>query len=509
MTRKVSHRTRLRTLQLIGRTYTSVGRAKLMMIPVILSGGSGTRLWPVSRESFPKPFMRLGGKLSLLQQTLRRALPLADMGKAAIVTNHEYSFKSRDEVERLPGSKAITVTQLLEPMGRNTAPAIAVAALWALEQTPDAVLLVLPADHLIPDEAEFQSAARNAGKLAADGSFVLFGILPTAPETGFGYIEAGEVIAGGKGRKVLRFVEKPNAERAMQFLQAGNFAWNSGMFCFRADAYLRALDEHAAQVGSTSRQAWAATPDRGNPDRVTLDSKSFALCPNISVDYAVMERANNVVVLPTSFHWSDIGSWKAVADQLEADGSGNTTLGETMLVDTRNTHIQSEGRLVATVGVDDLLVIDTPDALLVARKSASQQVKEVVSQLKLRGHESARLHRTVNRPWGTYTVLQEGPRFKIKRIEVKPGSSLSLQMHHHRSEHWIVVSGTARISCDDKSMLISANESTYIPIGAKHRLENPGVLDLVMIEVQCGDYLGEDDIVRFSDIYGRAVTPHG
>jgi mannose-1-phosphate guanylyltransferase / mannose-6-phosphate isomerase len=478
-----------------------------MLIPVILSGGSGTRLWPVSRESFPKPFMRLGGKFSLLQQTLKRALPLAEMGRAAIVTNHEYAFKSREEVERLPGSKAIAVTQLLEPMGRNTAPAIAIAAHWALAQSPDAVLLVLPADHLIPDESAFQEAARQAAAIAADGSFVLFGILPTAPETGFGYIEAGDAIDVGQARTVARFVEKPNAERALQFLQAGNFFWNSGMFCFRADSLLRAMAQYAPEIGKAVEHAWSQTPDQSNTDRITLDSKSFAQCPSISIDYAVMERAENVVVLPTLFHWSDIGSWKAVADQLEADSSGNTTLGQTMLVDTRNTHIQSEDRLVATVGVDDLLVIDTPDALLIARKSASQQVKEVVSQLKIRGHESTRLHRTVNRPWGTYTVLQEGPRFKIKRIEVKPGASLSLQMHHHRSEHWIVVSGTARIRCDETNMLVSANESTYIPIGAKHRLENPGVLDLVMIEVQCGDYLGEDDIVRFSDIYGRVETP--
>lgn len=451
--------------------------------------------------------MRLGGTLSLLQQTLKRALPLAELGRAAIVTNHEYAFKSREEVDRLPGAKAITVTHLLEPMGRNTAPAIAIAAHWALSQNPDAVMLVLPADHLIPDEDAFQQAAREAGKIAADGSFVLFGILPTAPETGFGYIEAGESIEVGQALKVARFVEKPSAERALQFLQAGNFFWNSGMFCFRADSLLRAIEQHAPDISGAVKHTWSQTPDRDNLDRVNLESKSFAQCPNISIDYAVMERADNVVVMPTVFHWSDIGSWKAVADQLEADSSGNTTLGQTMLVDTRNTHIQSEDRLVATVGVDDLLVIDTPDALLIARKSASQQVKEVVSQLKIRGHESTRLHRTVARPWGTYTVLQEGPRFKIKRIEVKPGASLSLQMHHHRSEHWIVVSGTARISCDETNMLVSANESTYIPIGAKHRLENPGVLDLVMIEVQCGDYLGEDDIVRFSDIYGRVAAP--
>ena len=375
-----------------------------------------------------------------------------------------------------------------------------------MEQAADATLLVLPADHLIPDEALFQAAARSAAKAAANGAMVLFGILPTIPETGFGYIETGEVVGDDDARKVLRFVEKPNAERALQFLSAGNFVWNSGMFCFRADAFLRTMAEHAPEVLELTKTAWQATPHHDNVDKVAIDSKSFAKCPNISIDYAVMERAQNVLVMPTSFHWSDIGSWKAVAEQLEADASGNTTLGETMLVDTRNTHIQSEDRLVAAIGVDDLLVIDTPDALLVARKSSSQQVKEIVSQLKIKGHDAATLHRTVNRPWGTYTVLQEGARFKIKQIEVRPKQSLSLQMHHHRSEHWIVVSGTARIVCDDKSLLMSANESSYIPIGAKHRLENPGVVDLVMIEVQCGDYLGEDDIVRFSDVYGRTAA---
>lgn len=475
------------------------------IIPVILSGGAGSRLWPVSREAAPKPFMKLGGELSLLQRTLRRAAPLASQGRIGIVTNKEYLFRTRDEVADLPLKPRVEVTQLLEPQGRNTAPAIAMAALWALDIDPQATLLVLPADHLIPDEEAFQRAARTAADSAADGSFVLFGIQPTAPETGFGYIEAGAADGRGDARPVKRFVEKPPAEQALQYLQAGNFYWNSGMFCLRADALLAALQAHAPQVMAAAASTWAATPDKADPMKVTLDATGFAQCPDISIDYAVMEHAGNVRMLPTTFGWSDIGSWKAVAEQLPADGQGNTTVGEAMLIDTHNTHVQSDDRLVAAVGVDDLLIVDTPDALLVASKTASQQVKEVVSRLKLDGHEAARLHRTVGRPWGTYTTLNEGPRFKIKRIEVKPGQSLSLQMHHHRSEHWIVVQGTARVTCGDSTTLVATNESTYIPVGTRHRLENPGVIDLAIIEVQCGDYLGEDDIVRFSDVYGRVA----
>jgi mannose-1-phosphate guanylyltransferase len=479
-----------------------------MLLPVILSGGAGSRLWPVSREAMPKPFMRLGSPHSLLQRTLTRALPMADGGRAAIVTNQEYFFKTRDEITALPQAQGMAITQLLEPVGRNTAPAITMAALWALTVSPEAVLLVLPADHLIPDEDAFRATARVAARRASAGDIVLFGIQPTAPETGFGYIETGEPLGADEARRVVRFVEKPDAARALQFLQAGSFVWNSGMFCLRADRLLEELGRHAPEVLLASQAAWAASQSGASAERVDLDATTFARCPDISIDYAVMEKASGVLVLPSRFGWSDIGSWKAVSEQFEADVDGNTTVGETLLVGSRNSHIQSEDRLVAAVGIDNLLIVDTPDALLVANKDASQSVREIVTRLKARGHDAARLHRTVARPWGTYTVLQEGPRFKIKRIEVRPGRSLSLQMHHHRSEHWIVVSGTARVGCDERTFLVSANESTYIPIGAKHRLENPGVVDLVMIEVQCGDYLGEDDIVRFSDVYGRVpVAP--
>jgi mannose-1-phosphate guanylyltransferase / mannose-6-phosphate isomerase len=475
-----------------------------MLVPVILSGGSGTRLWPVSRESFPKPFMKLGGELSLLQRTLGRCLPIADARRVAIVTNQEYYFKTREEIDRLPAARGAHVTQLLEPVGRNTAPAIAVAALWVEQAQPGATMLVLPADHLIPDEPAFQQAARQAAEAAQDGSLVLFGIRPTAPEPGFGYLELDDAVAGTDARRVRRFVEKPDAARALQFLQAGNFLWNSGMFCFRASVILAELGRHAPDVLEQAKAAWEASAGTASDEKVQLSAEAFARCRDVSIDFAVMEKAQQVIALPSRFGWSDIGSWKAVAEQYVADGQGNTTMGEAMFIDSRNTHVQSEDRLVAAVGVDNLLIVDTPDALLVANRDSSQQVKEIVSRLKLSGHDAAKLHRTVARPWGTYTVLQDGPRFKIKRIEVKPGQTLSLQMHHHRSEHWIVVSGTAKVSCDDKTFLVAANESTYIPIGTRHRLENPGVMDLVMIEVQCGDYLGEDDIVRFEDKYGRA-----
>ena len=477
------------------------------IIPVILSGGAGSRLWPVSREASPKPFMKLGGDLSLLQRTLRRALPLADKHRIGIVTNLEYQFRTREELAGMDLPRNVQVTQLLEPCGRNTAPAIAMAALWALEVDPEATLLVLPADHLIPDEAAFQAAAARAAASAADGGFVLFGITPTAPETGFGYIEAEPATGDADAAvAVRRFVEKPAASLAQQFLQAGHFYWNSGMFCFRGDALIKALGQHAPEVLSATQTVWTATPGHDDAEKVALDATSFQRCPDISIDYAVMEHVDQIRMLPTRFAWSDIGSWKAVAEQLPCDEQGNTTLGETLLIDTHNTHVQSEDRLIAAIGVEDLLVVDTPDALLVAAKSASQQVKEVVARLKLDGHESVKLHRTVARPWGTYTILNEGPRFKIKRIEVKPGQTLSLQMHHHRSEHWIVVQGTARVTCGDSTTLVATNESTYIPVGTRHRLENPGVIDLAIIEVQCGDYLGEDDIVRFSDIYGRVAT---
>ncbi len=478
----------------------------MTMIPVILSGGSGTRLWPVSREAYPKPFIRLAGGPSLLQRVLGRCAPLCDK-TVYIVTNETYGFKTREEAKGVPALGGRTLHQILEPTGRNTAPAIALAALNAAEHGDDPILLVLPADHLIPDEAAFQAAANKAAKIAESGKLVLFGIQPSAPETGFGYIELGDADTLG-AHKVNRFVEKPDVAKATEFLAAGNFVWNSGMFCFKASAILAALDLHAPELMAAARQVWTAgrKASATGDDEVRFDAAAFATMPDISIDYAVMEKASNIALVRADFHWSDIGSWKAVAEQLPADADGNTSVGEHMMVQSRNTHVQSDDRLIAAVGVDNLLIIDTPDAVLVANKDASQQVKEVVAKLRHKGHSAATLHRTVARPWGTYTVLHEGPRFKMKEIVVKPEQTLSLQMHHHRSEHWIVVAGTAKVTCDEDTRMVFANQSTYIPIGAKHRLENPGKVDLMLIEVQCGDYVGEDDIVRFDDRYGRVES---
>lgn len=465
-----------------------------MLIPVILSGGAGTRLWPVSRESHPKPFMHIGGDKSLLTQAYERATSVAGH-IPLIVTNREYYFLSCDELNNQP----LKPHYLLEPKGRNTAPAIALAALWA-QQFGDPCLLVMPADHLIKDVVAFSASVKHAESLAENGSLVLFGIEPTAPETGFGYIEMGDAL-DHKANTVRRFVEKPDITTAQAYLGQGNYVWNSGMFCFKISAILDAFEEHAPELLMAAKEVFKNS--QTETDKTELPP-TFAELESISIDYAVMERAKNIAVIPGNFGWSDIGSWNAVSDALQADEHGNTSSGQNIVIDSQNIHIESDGRLVAAIGLDNLIIIDTPDALLVADKRNSQDVRKVVEQLKISGNDAHKLHRTASRPWGTYTVLEEGAGFKIKRIVVKPGASLSLQMHHHRSEHWVVVSGAANVTVDDRMTLVTPNQSTYIPIGAKHRLNNPGVTDLVMIEVQCGNYLGEDDIVRFTDNYGRA-----
>ncbi|MBI5785275.1 MAG: mannose-1-phosphate guanylyltransferase/mannose-6-phosphate isomerase [Rhodocyclales bacterium] len=473
-----------------------------MLIPVILSGGAGTRLWPVSREAHPKPFIQLPDGQSLLQKTFLRAAALDGVTEILTVTNRDYYFRTRDEY--LGCNTSANPAFLLEPCGRNTAPAVALAALRvAASHGPEAQLLVLPADHLISDLAAFSSAVAAAGRMAEQGLLVTFGIQPTAPETGFGYIEAGD--EAGSGRTARRFVEKPDAAKAAEYVAAGNFYWNSGMFCFQAGTLLAAMESTCPAVLQAARACWDATRDRleSGATMIELDPVTFAAQRDISIDYAVMEKAGNVAVVPCVLGWSDIGSWNALRDLVAPDDNGNRSLGDALIVDSRNTFVQSEDHLVAVVGVDDLIIVDTADAVLVAHRDKCQDVKKVVQQLKQNGHQAYRLHRTVSRPWGTYTVLEEGPRFKIKRIEVKPGASLSLQMHHHRSEHWVVVSGMARVVNGDREIFIQPDQSTYIPAGTQHRLSNPGVIDCVMIEVQSGDYVGEDDIVRFEDRYGR------
>ncbi|MBH2031749.1 MAG: mannose-1-phosphate guanylyltransferase/mannose-6-phosphate isomerase [Pseudomonadales bacterium] len=475
-----------------------------MIIPVILSGGAGTRLWPVSREDHPKPFMRLPDGQSLLQKTyLRAASLIAEGGEIVTVTNREHYFESRDHFAQasLSGHRA---RFLLEPQGRNTASAIAVAALvLAAEHGEDAVLVVMAADHLIHDLPGFKAATEHAMALARQGYLVTYGIRPTAPETGFGYIEVGEALDEQAGCRVRRFVEKPDFATAQEYLESGRFLWNSGMFCFTAGSLIDELQVHAPELLELARSCVAQSPRGDGAQMQELHAQSFAALPDISIDYALMERSDKVAVVPAAFDWSDIGSWNALRELVDADTQQNRVQGDAIFIDSRNTFVQSQGRLVATVGVDNLIVVETPDAILVANADCAQQVGQVAKRLKLENHQAYRLHRTVSRPWGTYTVLEEGPRFKIKRIVVKPGAALSLQMHHHRSEHWIVVQGMARVVNGERSLLVNSNESTFIPAGHKHRLENPGVIDLVMIEVQSGEYLGEDDIVRFEDQYGR------
>jgi mannose-1-phosphate guanylyltransferase/mannose-6-phosphate isomerase len=474
-----------------------------MLIPVILSGGAGTRLWPVSREGRPKPFMHLSDGGTLLGKTYARALSCHDVGEVLTITNRDYYFQSKDVWQAEVGDKR-PLRFLLEPEGRNTAPAILLGALMLRAvHGEDAVMLVLAADHLIQDVSAFVADAVEAEALAKAGHLVTFGIPPSHPETGFGYIAAGDAIGRGRGSRVAGFIEKPNQDKAAAMIAAGGHFWNSGMFCFRVGSLIDAFAQHAPEMLAAGEACWSATEAMCSDAYCEIDADTFAGLDNISIDYAIMEKAGNVAVVPASFDWTDVGSWKALADLVEADEAGNRSLGEVIHVGSHNCYVQSEDRLVATIGLDDLVIVDTPDALLISHRDETQRVKEVVKQLKDANHDSYKLHRTVARPWGTYSVLEEGDRYKIKRIEVKPGASLSLQMHHHRSEHWIVVSGTAQVTNGEKVMLVRSNESTYIQAGHSHRLENPGILNLVMIEVQSGEYLGEDDIVRFEDVYGR------
>ena len=464
------------------------------LYPVLLSGGSGTRLWPLSREAYPKQFLPLVGEETMVQATWTRVAPLAD-GAPIVVANEEHRFLVAEQLRQIG---APTPAILLEPMGRNTAPAIAAAALQAMADGEDPLLLVLPSDHVVRDEAGFRNAVATAIPAAEAGALVTFGIVPDAPETGFGYIQAE---AGSDLRKVLRFVEKPDAVTAQSYLDEGGYYWNSGMFLFRASRVLEELRRFRPDIVQTVQAAFDAAKRDG--DFIRLDKEAFAASPSDSIDYAVMEKTDHAMVLPVDIGWSDVGSWSALWDVAERDSSGNAHHGDVIAVDSRNSYAYAQ-RLVALVGVDDIVVVDTPDAVLVAHKDRVQDVKLVVAQLKDGQRSQAVLHREVHRPWGSYDSVDFGSRHQVKRIKVKPGAQLSLQSHQHRAEHWIVVKGIARVTRNNDVFELFENQSTYIPIGAKHRLENPGTEMLELVEVQSGDYLGEDDIVRYSDIYGRS-----
>ena len=466
----------------------------LTLQPVLLSGGSGTRLWPLSREAYPKQFLPLVGDDTMLQATWRRVAPLASAAPI-VVANEEHRFLVAEQLRQIGAPVPAIV---LEPVGRNTAPAIAAAALQALSGGGDALLLVLPSDHVVRDAQAFRIAVLSASAAAEAGALVTFGIVPDAPETGFGYLhaEAGEGL-----RKVSRFVEKPDAATAQSYLDAGGYYWNSGMFLFRASRYLEELRRFRADILEAVEAAFAAAQRDG--DFIRLDKDAFSASPSDSIDYAVMEKTDQAMVLPVDIGWNDVGNWSALWDVADRDADGNAHHGDVIAVDTRNSYAYAQ-RLVALVGVDDIVVVETDDAVLVAHKDRVQEVKQVVAQLKDAQRSQAVLHREVHRPWGSYDSVDVGARHQVKRIKVKPGAQLSLQSHQHRAEHWIVVSGIARVTRNNDVFELHENQSTYIPIGAKHRLENPGEKMLELVEVQSGDYLGEDDIVRYSDIYGRS-----
>ena len=476
------------------------------IFPVILSGGAGSRLWPLSREAYPKQLIALVDERTLLQATVQRLESVDGLQPPIVVCNEEHRFMV---TEQLGAIGTTPVATLLEPIARNTAPAIACAALEALARCNDGdepILLVTPTDHVIRDTEKFAQAVREAIREADADRLVTFGATAVYPETGYGYIQAGSPTGTStEGRVVERFVEKPDAENAAALIEAGDCYWNSGMFVFGAARYLQELERHANPVLEAVREAHEnATPDLGF---TRLDAESFTRSPAISVDYAVMEHASDAVVVPLGTHWSDVGSWAALADlsdHAEKDESGNVAQGDVILQDARNVYARGETRLVTALGVEDLVIVDTPDALLVAGKDATQDTKKLVEQLKQDGRDECRHHRKVYRPWGHYDSVHSGDRFQVKHIIVLPGQQLSLQSHQHRAEHWIVVRGTARVTRGEETFTLSENESTYIPQGTKHRLENPGEAPLELIEVQSGDYLGEDDITRYEDIYGRS-----
>jgi mannose-1-phosphate guanylyltransferase/mannose-6-phosphate isomerase len=471
-----------------------------MILPVILSGGAGTRLWPLSRELYPKQFLPLVGEHSLLQQTVLRLRGLADVGPPLVVCNEEHRFLVAEQL-RAAGVEGAQI--LLEPAGRNTAPAAALAALHAsARHGGEALLLVLPSDHVIADTAAFQRAVMDSVPTAGSGHLVTFGVRPTRPETGYGYIRAGDPLDGTALRSVAAFVEKPDAERAAAYLASGEYSWNGGMFLFRADTYLAELSQHAPAIADACAAAFAEV--RADLDFVRVGRAAFLSAPGNSIDYAVMEPTDRAAVVALDAGWNDVGSWDALLEVEPRDARGNVVSGDVLVEDASDSLIRSESRLVAALGVRDLVIVETADAVLVADRQRAQDVKRLVEQLKAQRRDEPLVHQQVFRPWGSYEGLVQSGRFQVKRIMVRPGASLSLQMHHHRAEHWVVVKGTARVTCGKDVRLLAEDQSTYIPIGSAHRLENPGRIDLEIIEVQSGSYLGEDDIIRFEDHYGRS-----
>ncbi|MBO1855170.1 mannose-1-phosphate guanylyltransferase/mannose-6-phosphate isomerase [Burkholderia cenocepacia] len=475
----------------------------MKIYPVVLCGGSGTRLWPMSRGGYPKQYLKLTGDRTLVQQTAIRLQHIPDAAAPIIVTNNEQRFLVAEQLRQVDVTPSSIV---LEPVGRNTAPAIAIAALLAMHDSPDALLLVLPSDHVILNEPAFIAAAREAATIAADKHLVTFGIMPTEPHTGFGYIRRGPAVADGrKVYKVDAFVEKPDAPTAERFVADGNYYWNSGMFMLNASTYMEELHRHAPEIARQAELALSSA--KRDNDFLRLDADVFAASPNVSIDYAVMEKtARAAVVAAADLGWNDIGSWSALAEIADADAQGNALIGDIFADSVKNSYIRAEHRMVAAIGLDNIVIVETADAVLVAHRDKAQDVKKIVEWLNASGRHESVTHRRVVRPWGSYEGIDQGERFQVKRIVVNPGAQLSLQMHHHRAEHWIVVKGTALVTNGDKEIVLTENQSTYIPLGATHRLKNPGKIPLELIEVQSGAYLGEDDIVRFEDTYGRAAT---
>jgi mannose-1-phosphate guanylyltransferase / mannose-6-phosphate isomerase len=480
--------------------------SRIDVVPVVMAGGSGTRLWPLSRAGFPKQFLVLSGDCSLFQDAVRRLDGLAapDIAPAAplVVGNEEHRFLVLEQLREIGHADA---TILLEPVGRNTAPAVTLAALQALESGGDPVLAVLSADQTIADAAAFVDRLQKAARLAADGCIVILGVTPDRPETGYGYIRT-EGEAGPHGDfPVAQFVEKPDLETAGRYLASGDYAWNAGMFVLKASVWIKALEAFRPDILAATRKAFGER--KIDQSFVRPGREAFSAIPSESVDYAVVERCPGspfpIRMLWLDAGWNDLGAWDAVWQAGQRDAAGNVCSGDVMLADTRDCVVHATSRFVGTIGLDDVVVVETPDAVLVTTRARSQDVKKIVAELQRRKRDEHLLHRKVHRPWGWYDSVDEGSRFKVKRIQVKPGASLSLQMHHHRAEHWIVVHGTAEVTCGDRKMLVTENQSTYIPLGETHRLANPGAIPLEIIEVQSGSYLGEDDIVRFEDTYGR------